>query len=94
VGTLGTLAVGSLAGAVATASVTLAAASGAVGAGAGDVSVTSGAGATGGEAVGAAVGMADAALHPARSTTTAARPNLINRDTQREIKAHQPTRAN
>ena len=42
-------------------------------------------GADGGN-VGAAVASGDAALHPARSTTTAARPKPINRDTLREIK--------
>jgi hypothetical protein len=40
------------------------------------------------EVVGATVGAAgDAALHPARITTTAARPKPINRNTLREIKA-------
>jgi hypothetical protein len=57
------------------------------------VDTASGAGCAATKRVGAAVDTGDAALHPTRSTTTAARPKPINRDTLREIKLHQPARA-
>jgi hypothetical protein len=66
----------------------------AVGAGAAAVGATPGVAGGEDKGVGAAVGSGVAALHPIRNTTTAARPKLINRDILREIKLHQPTRAN
>ena len=60
----------------------------------GDVGVLTGAICAAEDAVGAAVDTAGTALHPARITTTAARPNPENPDTLREIKPGQPSRAN